>query len=75
MSVPDNSLSRFLLDKVNCGYGYRAFLMPESTNFFPKRFENLTKNLNENAKCQPWIIKIWLKKPNLDERVLKYNEN
>jgi hypothetical protein len=29
-----------------------------------KRYENSRKILDENAKCQPWIIKM---KPNLDE--------
>jgi hypothetical protein len=26
---------------------------------------------NEKAKCQPWVIKIWIKKPTMDENYIK----
>jgi hypothetical protein len=32
-----------------------------------KKYENSKNILDEKAKCQPWIIKFWMKKPILDE--------
>jgi hypothetical protein len=36
-----------------------------------KRYENSRKNLDKNANHQPWIIKIWMKKPKSDESSTK----
>jgi hypothetical protein len=30
--------------------------------------------LDEKAKCQPWVIKIGMRKPNLDENSIKIGE-
>jgi hypothetical protein len=40
-----------------------------------KRYKISRILLDEKAKYQPWIIKIWMKKPKLDENRIKIGEN
>jgi hypothetical protein len=53
------------------------FFRLQAPKKFPyyKRYKNSRNFLDEKAKYQPWIIKIWMKKPKLDENRIKIGEN
>jgi hypothetical protein len=52
---------------------FRNLNSSEHKKHFPcyKRYKNSRKYLDEKAKCQPWIIKVMIKKPNLDSNGIK----
>jgi hypothetical protein len=59
------------------GFFFRLHAARKHQKKFPcyKRYKNSRIFLDEKAKCQPWIIKIWMKKPKLDENRIKIGEN
>jgi hypothetical protein len=36
-----------------------------------KRYKNSRNNLDGKANCQLWITKVWMKKLNVDENIIK----
>jgi hypothetical protein len=57
----------FLLSIKNYFFGHLNARKHPKKILCYKRYENSRDFLDEKAKYQPWIIKIWMKKPNMDE--------
>jgi hypothetical protein len=47
-------------------YGLSTKTHPKKIPCF-KRYKNSTIFWDEKVKCRPWIIKIWMKNPNMNE--------
>jgi hypothetical protein len=59
------------------GFFFRMHATRKHPKKFPyyKRYKISRNFLDEKAKCQPWVIKVRMKKPKLDENRIKIGEN